>query len=172
MSKRNFDEMGKSELRAACKAADISYGKLTVGDMRDALKAKHAPAAPVVIAEPAPAVEPTPAPVAAEPVKKASAPKVQRERRNGVSCPGEGTACRAVWDALDAMLAAGVTPAAKDARDLAAAKGWNENNALIELSAWRKFNGLAKPQNMKPEAQAKAAPVARRIDGEAEQPTV
>jgi hypothetical protein len=171
MSKRNFDEMGKSELRAACKAAVISYGKLTVGEMRDALKAKNAPAAQVAIAEPAPVVEPTAAPAVAEPVKKAPAPKVEREIRNNVKRPGDGTACGAVWQALDAMLAAGTTPSSKDARDLATAKGWNENNALIELSAWRKFNGLSKPHNMKPKAQAKAAPIARRIDGEVAQPT-
>lgn len=33
----NFAEMNKDELRSACKAAGISYGKLTVGGMRDAL---------------------------------------------------------------------------------------------------------------------------------------
>lgn len=33
----SFDEMGKSELRAACKAAGISYSKLTVASMREAL---------------------------------------------------------------------------------------------------------------------------------------
>lgn len=37
----NFAEMGKVELRAACKEAGISYGKLTVGGMRDALVAKE-----------------------------------------------------------------------------------------------------------------------------------
>lgn len=31
-------DMGKTELRAACKAAGIQYGKLTVGGMRDALR--------------------------------------------------------------------------------------------------------------------------------------
>lgn len=38
-----FAEMGKTELRAACKAATISYGKLTVAEMRAALEA-HATA--------------------------------------------------------------------------------------------------------------------------------
>src|SRR5690606_31787629 len=37
----NFDEMGKKELRAACKAAGISYAKLNNGGMRAALKAAH-----------------------------------------------------------------------------------------------------------------------------------
>lgn len=36
----NVAEMGKVELRAACKEAGISYGKLTVGGMRDALTAE------------------------------------------------------------------------------------------------------------------------------------
>lgn len=34
----NFDALGKTELRAACKQAGISYGKLTVGGMRDELR--------------------------------------------------------------------------------------------------------------------------------------
>lgn len=37
-----FAEMGKTELRAACKAATISYGKLTVAEMRNALEAHAA----------------------------------------------------------------------------------------------------------------------------------
>jgi hypothetical protein len=38
-----FAEMGKTELRAACKAASISYGKLTVAEMRAALQDKVLP---------------------------------------------------------------------------------------------------------------------------------
>lgn len=37
-----FAEMGKTELRAACKEAGIPYGKLTVGGMRDELRNKVA----------------------------------------------------------------------------------------------------------------------------------
>jgi hypothetical protein len=37
---------------------------------------------------------------------KAEAPaKVAHEQRNGVTQPGAGTACRAIWDALDALKA-------------------------------------------------------------------
>jgi hypothetical protein len=33
---------------------------------------------------------------------------------------------------------------AKDLREVAAARGWNSNNAQIELSVWRKFMGITK----------------------------
>ena len=42
----NFAEMNKSELRAACKAAGISYGKLNNDGMRAALEAAAAPVTP------------------------------------------------------------------------------------------------------------------------------
>lgn len=41
-----FAEMGKTELRAACKDASISYGKLTVAEMRAALEAHAAAQVP------------------------------------------------------------------------------------------------------------------------------
>jgi hypothetical protein len=46
-----FAEMGKTELRAACKAASISYGKLTVAEMRSALEASSYAAAVVEMAD-------------------------------------------------------------------------------------------------------------------------
>jgi hypothetical protein len=178
MSKRktnNFDAMGKAELRAACKAAGMSYSKLTVADMRAALVAHHTPT-PVaeggeengdegaavelyqqeleeqqqnpdaVVTE-----EHAPAPVAAPKAKRApAAPKVSKAPRepqvvqNGVKQPRSGGLCRSVWDALTALRATGVEPASKDARQLAQDNGWNVNNALIELSRWRKFNGIAR----------------------------
>jgi hypothetical protein len=135
---KNFDEMGKSELRAACKAAGIPYGKLTVAGMRGALlkkagiwderngpddsKPKRAQAAPVV----------------------ATAPKVEREVRNGVKRPRDGGLCAAVWAALDKMHAANIAPTTQQVRELAVGKGWSENNSLTELSQWRRFHGLSK----------------------------
>jgi len=135
--------MGKSELRAACKAAGISYGKLTVAGMREALLAKQAPA-PVVIT--------TPAPEAAPLVLKAVT-TAQREVRNGVKRPAPGGLCAQVWDALDQMHAANVEITAQAVRDLATAKGWNKNNASIESYQWKKFMGLTKPRVAKPKKE-------------------
>lgn len=84
-----------------------------------------------------------PAPAAAEPVvttskpKKAAAPKVERIEQNGVKRPGPGK-CLEVWEYLDQH--GNMTP--KDLKPVAAEKGWNENNALIELYGWRRFNGI------------------------------
>jgi hypothetical protein len=178
MSKKsNVETMGKAELRAACKAAGISYGKLTAAGMRDALKiraavnavdaeskGRSAPAvaetlldaepvvttvAQVVSVEPAaPVAAPAAAvaPAKARKVAAPKAPKVPAEARNGIQRPRAGGACDAVWSALDKVHAAGTVPTSKDARDLATANGWNVNNALCELSRWRRFNGLAQPR--------------------------
>jgi hypothetical protein len=137
---------------------------MTVADMRAALVAHHAPAAVEQVAAPAPVVTDevhttvTTVPAAAEPAAPVAAPKAKRapkakvekvarepqEERNGVKQPRSGGLCRAVWDALTALRATGVEPASKDARQLAQDNGWNVNNALIELSRWRKFNGIAR----------------------------
>lgn len=181
-----YDSMGKNELRAACKAAGIPYGKLNNDGMRAALASadklkqtvneiaaekasvQEAPADTLVtgftenaegtpdgtatVTETTESVD-TGAP--AEPVVNAPAvagPKggktagmkieKDREEKNGVKRPSVGGMCRAVWDALDAILATGKNPEAKDVKALATEKGWNQNNASIELYQWRKFNGI------------------------------
>lgn len=84
-----------------------------------------------------------PAPAAAEAVvttgkpKKEPAPKVVRIEQNGVKRPGPGK-CLEVWEYLDQH--GNMTP--KDLKPVAAEKGWNENNALIEMYGWRRFNGI------------------------------
>jgi len=80
--------------------------------------------------------------------KAAPAPKAPREERNGVKRPKPGGKCAAVWSHLDDH----GNMEANDLRAVAEAKGWNVNNALIELSVWRKFNGFSKPEKPKPVA--------------------
>lgn len=54
----NFQDMKKTELRAACKEAGIPYSKLTVGGMRDTLTAHYAASATQEVKEDiAPATE-------------------------------------------------------------------------------------------------------------------
>lgn len=89
-----------------------------------------------------PAVQPAAAPQRAPSAPKtAPAPKAPREERNGVKRPKPGGKCAAVWDHLDSH----GNMEAKDLRAVAEAKGWNVNNSLIELSVWRRFNGVTKP---------------------------
>lgn len=169
-----FDSMGKEDLRAACRQAGISYGKLNNDGMRAALKAKYEapveetktdePAAEAVVTEEAPVAEQKPNPLAtmvqqmmganekkeeertapAAAKRTSSGLKIEkdREEKNGVKRPSVGGMCRAVWDALDAAVAEGKTPSAKDVKALAEANGWNVNNASIEFYQWRKFNGI------------------------------
>lgn len=82
---------------------------------------------------------------AAEPVgttrkaKKEFAPKAPREERNGVKRPGPGK-CLEVWEHLDQR----GDLDAKDLKAVAVERGWNANNAVIELYRWRKFNGVTR----------------------------
>nr|WP_298717228.1 hypothetical protein [uncultured Steroidobacter sp.] len=159
----NFDKMGKNELRAACKAAGLSYAKLNNDGMRAALKGAYVEPE----AAPTTAVEGAPASLVLTAVTKAA-----REERNGVKRPREGGLCAQVWAALDQMRAAGIEPSTKDIRGWSIEKGFNVNNSTAELSAWRKFNGISRsvlkvPAKRKP--AAKAAQPARRIDGEVDQ---
>lgn len=62
----------------------------------------------------------------------------EREERNGVKRPSEGTVCGNVWAEFDK------NPEIK-ARELAAladANGWNRTNVSCEFYAWRKFMGI------------------------------
>ena len=70
--------------------------------------------------------------------KKAAAPKVERVEQNGVKRPGPGK-CLEVWEYLDQH--GNMKP--KDLQPVAEARGWNINNASIELYQWRKFNGIS-----------------------------
>jgi phage gp16-like protein len=130
-----YDEMGKVELRAACKEAGITgYGKMTVAAMREALshEAEQTPVRAPVVTTPAKA-----APKADPKAKRES-----QEERNGVKRPRAGGLCAQVWEYLDQH--GNMMP--KDLKQAAAEKGWNENNASIELYGWRKFNGLGRLQ--------------------------
>jgi hypothetical protein len=95
---------------------------------------------------------------AAEPVVTTAA-KVEREVKNGVRRPLPDSLCGAVWTALDQLSEAGVVPTAKDVRELATAKGWNQSNASIEFYQRRRFMGLTKPRitPKRKRAQAKEA---------------
>lgn len=170
----NFNEMGKVELRQACKEAGIkNYGKMNNDGMRAALEAHYADAkgdeeaAPEAVVteevqEEAPVSTPSglatmvqqmmganqkkeeerSAPAAAKRTSSGLKIEKAREERNGIKKPSVGGQCRAVWDALDDMVAAGTQPTAKQVKALAEERGWNPNNASIEFYQWRKFNGI------------------------------
>jgi hypothetical protein len=96
-----------------------------------------------------------------------TAAKPQREVRNGVKRPREGGLCAAVWAALDSMHAAGVVPTAKDVRELATAKGWNQSNASIEFYQWKRFMGMSQPRVMPKRKRAQAKQAAPAVITEA-----
>jgi hypothetical protein len=66
-----------------------------------------------------------------------------RPEQNGIRRPSAGGKCRAIWDACDTMQSEGGMPAPKTIKALAGERGWNVNNAIIEMYQWRKFNGIA-----------------------------
>ncbi len=143
---------GKAELRAACKEHGIAgYSKMNNDGMRSALTEKLAePLDPASLPHQTELDEEQSRGLGVEPVvttpekhKKIAVPKEPREERNGIKRPRAGGVCAEVWFALDAMLAAGESPTTQALKDLAVAKGWNQNNASTELSGWRRFNGVS-----------------------------
>lgn len=82
---------------------------------------------------------------AAPPAASAAETHPTRQHSEGRTCkrPRAGSKCAAVWDYLDAN----PMTTGKAMREVATAKGWNPNNASIELYAWRKFHGLTRQQN-------------------------
>lgn len=140
------DNMNKQRLREACKAAAIkNYSKMTVEKMREALR-HHIGRALVAVAPPV--ME-----TAFQPIKRSKAKdtpakdvvKAPRPEANGIKMPGENTKCRAVWDWADKFKKdTGNVPDAAAAREWAEKVGANVNNALIELSQWKRFHGLTK----------------------------
>jgi hypothetical protein len=157
-----FDSMGKEELRKACKAAGIAYGKLNNDGMRAALKSKEAPAPapaptpkaqkPEVKTQPAPAAQKTDETVPAGPREKVVGEVVQakslkieknREARNGVKRPSVGSICREVWDALDASRSkTKEVPTFENVRDLMKAHNWQRNTAFTQYQRWKQFHGV------------------------------
>lgn len=60
--------------------------------------------------------------------------------KNDARLPNEGTKCRAVWEALDALAENNEAVDLNDARLLAENNDWNMNNTVIEFYQWRKFH--------------------------------
>lgn len=141
----DYAAMDRSALRAACREHGISYGKLTVPEMRAALEAVQPEVQPEVPQDDTPVVqEQQVAPQPEVPREPAAAPvvqkglKIQKDRieRNGIKQPSAGGLCRAVWDWCSAQADA---PTAKQLKEAATQHGWNANNASIEFYRWRKW---------------------------------
>ena len=218
-----FGAMGKEELRAACRAAGISYSKLNNDGMRAALAAKEEPelfakvSAAVLAAEsaaddkeiaawnagaatpegpegeeeedecgaapsganpfaalfgtvevpnfkgtvtkssdgkvvdptvaqpkapPRPRVEKTPAPFVPKVIRKGYKIQKEREIRNGVKRPSDGTVCGEVWAMFDVFHAGATGLCAADLPKIADANTWNRTNVACEFYDWRKFMGI------------------------------
>lgn len=70
-------------------------------------------------------------------------PQRQHSERTTPKRPRAGGKCAAVWDYLDANPNAQV----KELREVALARGWNVNNAVCELYAWRRYGAMTTQQN-------------------------
>lgn len=140
-----FAEMGKTELRAACKEAGISYGKLNNDGMRDALRAAQPKPVVTLSAEDKQQIANEARDRSSDNRHTGTGIKIEkdREERNGIKRPSIGGKCRAIWDALDAYRdEVGELPTARVTRDLAADEGWDPTTTSIQFYQWRKFNGI------------------------------
>lgn len=140
-----YSEMGKEELRAACRKAGVSYGKLNNDGMRKALEDKDAEKAKDQFPKeesikPAAAIKPLATVPVEKPAKPAPRKRVPSDKEG---YPRQGTQCRAVWDACDTQASNTLAlPDVKWIKALASEKGWNINNTVIEYYQWRKIKGI------------------------------
>jgi hypothetical protein len=82
---------------------------------------------------------------AATPAAKRTEPRPQRQHsaRAAPHRPRAGGKCALVWDYLDAHPETQV----RELREVAVARGWNVNNAVCELYAWRRYMAATSGQN-------------------------
>jgi hypothetical protein len=94
--------------------------------------------APKVKGEPRTRSDNPAAPVVPRVSRKGYTIQKEREERNGVKRPSEGTVCGNVWAEFDKNpeIKAGELQALSDE------KGWNRTNVSCEFYAWRKFMGI------------------------------
>lgn len=83
-------------------------------------------------------VEKNPAPAVPRVSRKGYTIQKEREERNGVKRPSEGTVCGNVWAEFDKN----PEIKASDLAELADANEWNRTNVSCEFYAWRKFMGI------------------------------
>lgn len=94
--------------------------------------------APKAKAEPRTRSDKPAAPVVPRVSRKGYTIQKEREERNGVKRPSEGTVCGNVWAEFDK------NPEIKagELQALADENGWNRTNVSCEFYAWRKFMGI------------------------------
>lgn len=129
----NFVNMFDQSAALAKVTSTPASGTVVVDGKRTEPRAAPAPRQPAQPAQPR-----TPAPEVPRVSRKGYTIQKEREERNGVKRPSEGTVCGAVWAVFDA---APETKAA-DLAGIADANGWNRTNVACEFYAWRKFMGI------------------------------
>lgn len=171
-----FANLGKEELRAACKTAQIKgWGKMNNTQMREALEAAQAAMGiPAVIKETeAPvtsnstevsAVEQLPVEDSRKPVvEEIVAPAVvtatgrapiqkNREERHGVKRPSEGTICAAIWAALDAKRAELIAASTEETISNGTAQlvpSFKDLKALQDKNGWQRNTAVTQYQRWK-----------------------
>ena len=130
-SPSNFGSMFDQSAALAKVASQPSSGTVVVDGKRTEAQAAPAPKA-------APRAPRIPAPVVPRVERKGYHIQKDREERNGVKRPSEGTVCGAVWSVFDAK----PNTVAADLAQIADENGWNRTNVACEFYAWRKFMGI------------------------------
>jgi hypothetical protein len=166
-----FNEMGKVELRAACKAAGIAYGKLNNDGMRAALIALENQVETdesevdevdevegdeegetnEVKTQPAPAAQsevkaeavPTPGPRAKTLGEVVEAKSLKIEKGRPKQNGVTKPSAGSICRAIwDALDAKQGTPGFEDVRQLMVQHGWSRNTAFTQFQRWKQFHGV------------------------------
>jgi hypothetical protein len=99
---------------------------------------------------------------------KPSAKAKTREQQNGVTCPGAGTLCAKVWEALDRLQKAGKETTATTALEVLKNEKMADATVRTQTQRWREFHGIRREEK-KRTGNSKAA-IAKQAAAPAEVP--
>lgn len=167
MTKLNVAEMGKVELRIACKENGVkNYGKMNNEQMREAIIAATVVEAVEIVEE---LKAPTPTVKQSMKVGKeildieltnvkpiegktnhftAQIGKVElREtdlvKKHGIARPKTDGVCLQIWNTCDTLVSSGITPTLKAIKEQGKLNNWDKVTTTVQFYRWRKFNGIS-----------------------------
>lgn len=137
--------MNKGQLRAACKAAGISYRSLSVDGMRAALSARELPQQPIVNPIAAAAAMVTPAINTGDLKQVTDGIEIEKNRQEGlfgIKRPSKGGVTHQVWLTVEALKSTlGRWPDRSEAISACTLQGINPATAATQYMLCRKFHG-------------------------------
>lgn len=115
-----------------------------------------APSEPTIGATPRVAGATVPTTAKAEKPPKVEKPKVERDKKNGVTRPAPGTTTGKVWEIADKISEKLGSPATREQVAKALGDSMNSSTVATQYGKWRRYYGLPRIRKVTEEAPAAA----------------